>query len=240
MTSRTTPVGVLVLVLASLFAVGCTAQTSAVFVALLEPIGVPASPAVADASTDDAEPVAANQVWWPHPDGYAMTLPASWSGIALSSSQSASLIAAIDATYPGVAERIEAVLGATKSRVTAVAADLAVTADGGVAPLLVVVAQPTDGKRAHGVKTRVLEQISALPGIQGIPGRYDVRLPAGSGVRFEYTVIDPELGTLRAHSYLFRFGSQAYLISFVASQDAFDDNAEALFEAIAESLRFGI
>lgn len=237
MTKRMTPVGVIVLVLASLFAVGCTAQTTAVFDALLQPGRVPASPAVPDpeggVDASDATPT-----WWSHPDGYAMTLPAGWAGAAISGSQSGRLVDAIAGTYPGAAERVAAVLQATNSRVVAVAADLA--SAGEVSPLLLVIAQPTDGFRARAVKNRVHEQISALPGLQGIPGKYDVRLPAGSGVRFEYTVDDPELGTLRAHSYLFRFGGHAYLVSFVASQDAFDAEAESAFEAIIASLRFGI
>lgn len=224
--------------LAGLFAVGCTPQTTAALDALRGSVGVAASPPALEASTDPADAAVAESHWWSHPDGYAMALPGGWSGVAVSRSQSVRLLDALAGTDPGVAERIGAVLQATDSRLVAVAADLA--GEGDVSPLLLVIAQPTDGHRARAVKTRVLEQISALPGIQGIPGRYDVRLPAGSGVRFEYTIVDPELGTLRAHSYLFRFGSQAYLVSFVASQDAFDADAEATFEAIVESLRFGI
>ena len=56
----------------------------------------------------------------------------------------------------------------------------------------------------------------------------------------QYIVVDPDLGALRVYSYLFRFGSQAYLVNFIASQDVFDDDVEAVFEAIAESLRFGV
>jgi hypothetical protein len=40
-------------------------------------------------------------------------------------------------------------------------------------------------------------------------------------------------------SYLFRFGSQAYIVNFIASEGAADE-AEAMFDSIAESLRFGI
>jgi hypothetical protein len=238
MTFRTTPFGVVVLVFASLFAVGCTAETAAVFESLIDPARAPASPSDTGPASDGTQTGAASPAWWPHPDGYAMTLPAGWTGVIVNRAQSGRLTDAVDVTLPGVAERIEAVLGTTKSRVTAVAVD--VSGEGAVSPLLIVVAQPTDGKRAHGVKTRVLEQISNLPGIQGIPGRHDVRLPAGSGVRFEYSIVDPDLGTLRVYSYLFRFGSQAYLVNFVASQDAFDSDAEQLFESIAESLRFGV
>ena len=198
---------------------------------------MPASPSEVDPASEPTDGMA-EPTWWSHPDGYAMMLPAGWAGVPVSSSQSSRLFDAIAATYPGASERIAAVLQATNSRIVAIAAD--VTAGGDGSPLLLVIAQPTDGARARAVKTRVLEQISALPGIQGIPGKYDVRLPAGSGVRFEYTIVDPDLGMLRAHSYLFRFGSQAYLVSFVASQDAFDSDAEAEFEAIIASLRFGI
>lgn len=237
MTSRTTPVGVVVLVLASLIVVGCSAQTSAVFEALVDPARAPASPAEGD--TDGAVPPEGGDepVWWPHPDGYAMTLPAGWSGVAVSRPQADRLIDAVAATHDGAAERIRVVLADTRSRVSAVAADT--TAPQTLAPLLLVVAQPTEGRRAHGVKTRVQEQISELPGIQGVPARTDVRLPAGSGVKFEYLIIDADLGAIRVSSYLFRFGSQAYLVSFVAAAGEFDE-AEPIFEAIAASLRFGV
>ena len=238
MTRRTTPAGVVVLVFASLFAVGCTAQTTAVFDALRQSEVAP--PSSTEAASDSATAIdgAVGPTWWSHPDGYAMTLPDGWAGLAVSRAQAGRLLDAIAGTHSGAAARMEAVLRSTDSRVVAVAADL--SGEGEVSPMLLVMAQPTDGSRARAVKTRVLEQISALPGLQGIPGKYDVRLPAGSGVRFEYTIVDPELGTLRANSYLFRFGSQAYLVNFVASQDAFGAEAEAAFETIIASLRFGI
>ena len=46
------------------------------------------------------------------------------------------------------------------------------------------------------------------------------------GVRFDYSIADPDLGELRVRSYLFRFGRRAYLVNFVASADLADDAAE--------------
>jgi len=73
MTSRT-PVGILVVALASLIALGCSAQTSAVFEALLEPASVPASPVEVAAPSLDVVDAPGTEVWWPHPDGYALAL----------------------------------------------------------------------------------------------------------------------------------------------------------------------
>lgn len=238
MRTRSTPVGAVVLVLASFFAVGCTAETAAVFDSLLIPAGA-TTPSAADELPGDGEgQPGASQTWWTHPDGYAMSLPAGWSGVALTTTQTDRFIAAIAASYPGLADRISGVLEATKSRVSAVAADS--TAQGDMTPMMLIVAQSTEGRKARGVKTRVYEEIAALPGIQGNPARYDVRLPAGSGVRFEYTIVDPDLGNLQVFSYLFRFGSQAYLVNFVASSDTFNDDVELEFDSIAQSLRFGV
>ena len=85
----------------------------------------------------------------------------------------------------------------------------------------------------------VKEQISELPGLTAGPFRNDVSLPNAKGVRFEFSVQDPDVGELMVRAYLFRFGSDAYLVTFVAPAESFDA-AEAVFEAIAQSLRFGV
>jgi hypothetical protein len=237
MTSRTTPVGVIVIALISLVAVGCNAQTSAVFETLLDPARANPPAVGGDAASDATSDSDGGPAWWPHPDGYAMALPSGWSGVAVTSSQQDQLVGAVAESEPALARRVRAVLGDTKSRVSAVAADTA--ANGALKPVLVVLAQPTEGRKARAVKARVADQIAGLPGIQGVPVRMDVHLPDASGVRFDYYLHDPDLGSLRARSYLFRFGGQAYLVSFAAASSSFDD-AEAVFDAIAESLRFGV
>jgi hypothetical protein len=105
--------------------------------------------------------------------------------------------------------------------------------------ILLVLAQPTEDRQAHAVKTLVKEQIASLPGLSAGPYRDDVTLPTAKGVRFDYSIDDPDLGILQVRSYLFRFGSDAYLVSFVALEEDFEA-AEAIFEAIAASLRFGV
>ncbi len=133
--------------------------------------------------------------WWPHPDGYAMVLPAGWWGVAVDGDEAAEFMAAIASTMPGLALRIDAVLGANEARVSAVAADP--NAAGEVTPLLLVLAQPRDGRRAHVVKTSVREQITSLPGLTGVLSAHDVVLPNEKGVRFDYTIDDPDLGELQ-------------------------------------------
>ncbi|HKZ92004.1 MAG TPA: hypothetical protein VJZ50_07680 [Candidatus Limnocylindrales bacterium] len=238
MTSRTTPVGVLVVALASLIAVGCSAQTSAVFQAFLDPVAAPpASPSEPVAAASDDVEDAGLATWWPHPDGYAMVLPAGWSGVALDDAEASQLVDAVDVTFPDLAARIDAVLISTHSRVSAIAADASAVGD--IGPLLIVLAQPTEDRGAHAVKSLVKEQIAGLPGLSGGPFRDDVTLPTATGVRFEFTIDDPDLGALQVRAFLFRFGSDAYLVSFVAPEEDFEE-AEAIFEAIVASLRFGV
>jgi hypothetical protein len=236
MTSRTTPVGVLVVAIAGLIAGGCSASTSAVFEALLDPFGAPPSPSAA-VEVADAVEGSGDVTWWPHPDGYAMVLPPGWSGAAVDDSQVDQIVGALAVESPELADRIETVLDATDSRVSAVAADPNSTE--ALTPLLVVLAQPTDDQPAHAVKSRVKEQIAGLPGLSGGPFRDDVMLPTAKGVRFDFSVLDPDLGALQVRSYLFRFGGEAYLVCFIAAQDQFE-SAEPIFEVIAASLRFGV
>lgn len=227
----------LVAALAGLTAVGCSAQTSAVFQSMLAPAIEPAVlaeplPAATGAAAD--LPI---ETWWPHPDGYAMVLPAGWSGVAIDKSAATRLVDAVLATDPDLAARIDAVLESTDARISAIAAETAIADDLG--PLVIVLAQPTQDRGAHAVKSLVKEQIAGLPGLSGGPFRDDVTLPSASGVQFEFTIDDPTLGALQVRALLFRFGSNSYLVSFVAPASEFEA-AEAVFEAIAASLRFGV
>ena len=237
MTSRTTPVGVLVVALAGLIAGGCSATTSAVFDALLDPFAAPASPSDAAVEVPTAVDGSGEATWWPHPDGYAMVLPPGWSGAAVDDAQVGQLVDALAVERPELASRIETVLEATGSRVSAVAADPTSAED--VAPLLLVLAQATGDQQAHAVKSAVKEQIAGLPGLDGGPFRDDVTLPTAKGVRFDFSLLDPDLGALQVRSYLFRFGGEAYLVCFIAPLEDFEA-AEPIFEAIASSLRFGV
>ena len=237
MTSRTTPVGILVIALAGLIAMGCSAPTSAVFQALLDPARTPVSSPEADPAAENAAAGSDSAMWWPHPDGYAMVLPAGWSGVAVGKGQTDELLDAVAATTPGLASRMGGVLDGGDARVSAIATDP--SAEGEVPPVLVVLAQPTNGRRLHAIKTGVRGEISGLPGLSGVLSAHDVQLPTAKGVRFDYTVDDPDLGELRVFSYLFRFGRQSYLVNFVASADVADE-AEEIFDEIANSLRFGV
>jgi hypothetical protein len=237
MTSRTTPVGVLVLAAASLAAVGCSPQTSAAFEALLQPALVPPSPVAALAPPTVSPDAVPTELWWPLPEGYAMVLPGDWTGAAVDEVGATQLMAALAASDPLLAERIETVLGATNTRVSAVA--VGTMPLGSVGPMLLVLVQPTEDRGAHAVKTLVKDQISMLPGLTAPPVRIDVTLPAVKGVRFDFSIEDPDLGPLQVRSYLFRFASEAYLVTFVASTATFAE-AEPIFDAIAASLRFGV
>lgn len=226
MTSPRSPVGALVIVLAGLVALGCSTQTGAMFQTLLAP-AVAASPGSGEVSA-----------WWAHPeDGYAMVLPPGWAGVPVDAAFEDELLGAIADSHPAIAERMQLVLEGTSSRVSAIAVDTSSSVD--PPPLILVLAQPTEGRKARAVKLRVEDQISALPGIVGVPSRRDVHLTAASGVSFDYLLADPELGELRVTSYLIRFGSQAYIVTFVAAQDAFDES-ESVFQEIAQSLRVGV
>lgn len=237
MTSRTTPVGILVIALLGLIAVGCSAPTNAVFQALLDPAGTNASLPEGDAAVNDVVASGDVAMWWPHPDGYAMVLPAGWSGVAVAPDRTPELVTAVAESLPGLGQRMAEVLDGGTARVSAIALDPAAAGD--VAPVLLVLAEPTEGRRAHAIKTEVRDRINGLPGLSSPLSAHDVILATAKGVRFDYTVMDPDLGELRVFSYLFRFGRTAYLVNFVASAEVVDE-AEPTFDAIVDSLRFGV
>lgn len=236
MMSRTTPVGVIVLAVAGIFAVGCTAQTSAVFEALLDPASAQASPSEADVDRPGVSD-AGGPTWWPHPDGYRLQLPGGWSGVSLNHAQGDRLLDALASDYPGLAGRIEDALDATHSDVSMVAADTSI--DSEFPPLVVVLLQSTEKRKARHVKTRTYEQIAALPGLRGPIIRGDERLPNDVVVRYDYVIEDADLGPVRVRSYLFRFGVEAYLVNFVASESDFE-SSEATFDDIVSSIRIGV
>jgi hypothetical protein len=236
MTSRTTPVGLLVLALTSIIAIGCNAQTSAVFEALLDPAGTSLSSPVVGVVDPTDEP-AVTDTWWPHPDRYSLILPAGWSGVAVLPDETDDLVALVLGTMPELGLRVQAVVSATGLRVSAIAADPSLAGD--ISPVLLVLAQPTDGLRAREIKQRVRAQIGALPGLASELVPLDVYLTTGKAVRFDYTIADPDLGELRVRSYLIRTGPEVYLVNFVAGAEL-AEAAETIFDQIAESLQFGL
>jgi hypothetical protein len=236
MTSRTTPVGILVTALAGFIAVGCSAPTSAVLQALIDP-------AVAVVSTPEAEPAdsAAESIeqstWWQHPDGYEMVLPAGWSGVAVDALETEGLIEAVEAANVGLGDRIEEVLGTSEVRVSAIAIKGLV--EDKVPPVLLVLAEPVAGRKNHVIKEDVSERIGNLPGLSGGLAPHDVQLPAAKGVRYDFTIFDPDLGEILVRSWLFRYGSWVYLVNFVVSADLAED-AALEFDEIQDSLRLGV
>jgi hypothetical protein len=104
---------------------------------------------------------------------------------------------------------------------------------------MVIVAEDASGIRPRQLKVQIADQIASLPGLRSEPLRTDERRNGAGSVRFDYTLDDPDLGSLRISSSLFRYGGQAYVVSFVAPESAFDA-ARSDFELIASSLRFGI
>jgi hypothetical protein len=237
MMSRTTPAGIFVIALAALFAVGCNAQTSSVFFTLVDPAAAPASSSDTDTSVSATAESGSVGTWWPHPDGYQMDLPPGWLGAPVDQTQTNLLVTAIGTSYPELSDRMRLVLSDSGSRVSAVAGD-PTAADTG--PVMLVIAQPKDGRRPHEIKQHVKKQIAQLPGITATPILQDAGLDAmRGGWRFDYSLADPDIGTVRVRSYLLRWGEEAYLVNFVAPE-ASADEADALFDAIAASLKFGV
>jgi hypothetical protein len=236
MTSRTTPVGILVIALAGIIAVGCSAPAGAVFQALVDPAGTVASTPEADPA-ELAVPGSEGSTWWQHPDGYEMVLPAGWSGVAVAATETPGLIDAIDAANRGLGERIEVALGDSDVRVSAIAAGAAV--DGTVSPALLVLAEPVAGRKNGVIRADVLEKISGIEGLSGTLAPHDVQLPEAKGVRYDYSIVDPDLGEVRVRSLLFRYGGWVYLVNFVASAEL-ADGATADFDEIMNSLKFGV
>jgi hypothetical protein len=236
MTSRTTPVGVIVVALFGLIVIGCGAPTSAVFQALIAPAGAALSSPAADQGELPPDGGDAD-VWWQHPDGYAMTLPAGWLGVAVDASKTDDFVAALRESLPGLADRVASVLAGSKTRISAVA--YAADAAGHVSPVLLVLAEPADGRRPHAIKTDVYERISSLPGLSSSLSPHGVTLLNAKGERYDFTIVDPDLLELRVRSFVFRFGRTVYLVNFIASADV-ADGAGLDFDAIIDSLRFGV
>ena len=230
----------LVVALAGLSAVGCSAQTSAVFQSHARARGGAAAPAEPVPTATDAvvgmpgDDVVAAPGWLRH--GAAGRLerrrPRRDPG-------RPALVDAVLATDPDLAARIDAVLDVDRladqrhrrrdrhrARTSAPSSSSSPS-------------RPQD-RGAHAVKSLVKEQIAGLPGLIGwsLPRRRDAALrqrASNSSSRID----DPVLGALQVRALLFRFGSDAYLVSFVAPEAEFEA-AEAIFEAIAASLRFGV
>ena len=235
MTSRITPVGIIVVALAGLIAVGCSAPTDAVFQALLDPAETTLSTPEVDPAESAAES-SDDSTWWQHPSGYEMVLPAGWAGVAVEAEASDDFIQAVDESDAGLGERIEEVIGESDVQISAIAANGVI--EGQVAPVLLVLAEPVAGRKNHVIKDDVYARLSDLPGLNGGLAPHDVRLPKAKGVRYDYTISDPALGEIRVRSYLFRWGKTVYLVNFVASADLADEAAPD-FDSIQDSLQFG-
>jgi hypothetical protein len=220
--------GGLLLALVTLSAVGCSGQAGAALQAVLD-----AAPSASQASEGES----GSPTWWAHPHGYSMTVPDGWAAVDLEASSTEQLLAALGDQHPDATERIRAVLATTGARASAIAVDLGAGRD--IPPLMIIVAQDASGIRPRQLKVQVEAQIASLPGLRSDPLRTDERRNGAGSVRFDYTLDDPDLGALRVSSSLFRYGGQAYVVSFVAPESAFDA-ARPDFELIASSLRFGI
>jgi hypothetical protein len=229
--TRSTPLGAIVLALAAVLAVGCGGQTGVVFQALLD---APATTSE-DGPSDAESP--GSPTWWAHPHGYAMSLPAGWAAIDLETSSTEQLLSALGEEHAGAAQRARAVLAAAGARVSMIGVDLRDHRD--IAPVMIVLAEDAAGMRPRPLKVLIGDQIAELPGLRAAPVRTDERRNEAGSVRFDYTIDDADLGALRVRSILYRYGGQAYLVSFVAPEAAFDA-ARSDFELIAASLRFGI
>ncbi|MEX1295297.1 MAG: hypothetical protein AB1Z67_03905 [Candidatus Limnocylindrales bacterium] len=185
---------------------------------------------------EGAAPDSAPSTWWQHPDGYEMVLPAGWTGIAVDAQESSEIIDAIGAANPGLGDRIDQVLADTDLRVSAIATGAVV--EGKVAPLLLVLAEPRSGRKWYVVKEDTNQRLAGLPGLRGDFSPHQYQLPSAEGVRYDFTIVDDDLGEIRVRSWLFKWGRSAYLVNFVVSADL-ADGAETDFDAIQDSLQFG-
>jgi hypothetical protein len=230
--TRRSPSSAVILALTALLAVGCSGQTGAVFLALLDSPSTVTGEGSSDGATASGSPT-----WWAHSHGYAMSLPAGWVALDLEGSSAEQLLSALDDDHPGAAQRAREVLSSTGSRGSMLAVDLG--ADRDLPPLMLVLAEDAAGIRPRQIKVLVEDQVASLPGLRAHPVRTDERRNDAGSVRFDYTIDDPDLGSLRVRSSLYRYGGQAYLVSFIAPESAFDA-ARSDFEIIIASLRFGI
>jgi hypothetical protein len=103
-----------------------------------------------------------------------------------------------------------------------------------------VLIQPSSGLPLGFVSPVAEQFIRRIPGVTGDVTKTNMTVPAGQTVRFDYTVQPASGGTpVTLQTYLFVQGSNSYLVTFAASSDVFPASQPA-FDAIIQSLRFGV
>lgn len=237
---RSAPLTLSALVLAGAMAAGCTSGTGALLREMVGADPVLLAPEVtATPSTVDASPLpaASPEAWFTHRSGYAMAVPASWTTAAVNPSQVDQLLEALAGEQPALADAISTALDGSGMRVSMVGADLG--SDEPVPPLVVVLSMSTEGLRPGQVTARVGELIAGLPGLDGEVLRSEDPLPNGDTIRYDLRLDDPSTGPVSVRCHLVRFGGHAYVVALASSESDAADVAP-VFEAILQSLRFGV
>lgn len=239
MASRTSPLAIpsaLALALASIVAAGCSSSAGALLAGMAggaeAAVLAPGSSSPFAASTD-----AATGALFTHRAGYAMELPATWIAGDISPAELDQLLVAVESDDVDLGRDMREQLADAGVRVSMVGADP--TSDAPVPPLVTVLSLPTQGLRPGQVTARIGEILAALPGLDGEVARSEDPLPTGDTIRFDLRLESEATGPVVVRCHLLRFGGHAYIVA-VASSESMAGEMAPVFDAILESLRFGV
>lgn len=170
-------------------------------------------------------------------DGYELTLPPLWDGLAVAPEDVDALLAVLASQQPEVVELIRTYLEISAARVSMVALENDPAHSGGVIPANAnVLVQPTFGFPDEFVAGVVASALGRLPGVVAPVTRESVALPAGPATRFRFDVTTSS-GTGSLATYLVIRGERAFLVTFVTAADQLARD-EPAFQSIIGSFRF--
>lgn len=170
-------------------------------------------------------------------DGYELTLPPLWAGLAVDVDDVEPLLTVLGSQQPEVVELIRTYLQISGARVSMVALDNDPAHGGGsIPPNANVLVQPTFGFPDEFVVGVVSSALGRLPGVVAPPTRESVTLPAGPATRFRFDIRTGG-GTGSLATYLLIRGGSAYLVTFVTVAEQLPRD-EPIFQAVVNSFRF--
>lgn len=169
-------------------------------------------------------------------DGYELTLPPLWDGLAVDPEEVDALLAFLASQQPEVVELIRTYLEISGARVSMVALDNDPAHGGVIPPNCNVLLQPTFGFPDEFVAGVVASALGRLPGVVAPVTRESVNLTAGPATRFRFDV-RTAAETMSLATYLLIRGERAFLVTFVTAGDQ-PAGDEPAFQSIIGSFRF--
>jgi len=172
------------------------------------------------------------------PDGYSLSIPSGWVASDLSTTDGLALADALALVEPDLGALGRTALSDPRApRLSLVAVDAVAAAAGTLAPAVIVATMRTRGMDKAAARTMVETLLAQAPlatdVIHSVEG-----LPAGTAHRYDATITGT-IGDLQLEIRVFRVGGDSFVVAAVAPADQFAA-AQPTFDAIIESLRFGV